>query len=181
MNEITRMKSLDPASLQNLNDIVLPAPVAWWPLAGGWYFLSGIVLIALAWLTYRLLKCWMNNRYRRAALRQLRLLSEQINSAEERDANLRQIPILLKRAALCAYPRSQVAALTGKDWVIFLNSRVKNPIFTQSTADTLNQVSYVAGELSVVDAQAATALINASRQWLNQHQHLDYSQDRGVV
>ncbi len=175
------MKSLDPASLQNLNDIVLPVPVAWWPLAIGWYFLSGLVLIVLAWLVYRLLQRWVNNRYRRAALRQLQLLAERIQSTQERDANLGQIPILLKRAALCAYPRRRVAFLTGKDWVDFLNSRVKNPLFTQSTAGTLTKISYATGESRAVDAQAATALINASRQWLNQHQPLDRSQDGGVV
>ena len=27
----------DAGSLQNLNDIVVPEPVAWWPPAPGWY------------------------------------------------------------------------------------------------------------------------------------------------
>jgi len=62
------MNSPDPASLQNLNDIALPATVGWWPLATGWYFLVGLLLITLAWLSYRSLQRWINNRYRRAAL-----------------------------------------------------------------------------------------------------------------
>ena len=164
------MKSPDPASLQNLNDIVLPATVDWWPLATGWYFLFGLLLIALAWFGYRSLHRWMNNRYRRAALQELQLLADRIHATEDRDANLRQIPVLLKRTALSAYPRSQVASLSGKDWFHFLNSTVKIPPFTDSTASTLNKISYSSGELSAVDSQATTALLNASRQWLKHHQ-----------
>jgi hypothetical protein len=81
------MKSSDPASLQNLNDIVLPATVGWWPLATGWYVLIGFLLIVIAWLSYRSLKLWIKNRYRRAALRELQVLEDRIHQAEQRDAS----------------------------------------------------------------------------------------------
>jgi len=164
------MKSPDPASLQNLNDIVLPATVGWWPLAPGWYILFGLLLTALAWFGYRTLHRWMNNRYRRAALLELQLLEERIRDPEARDANLRQIPILLKRTALSSYPRSQVASLSGKDWFHFLNSTVENPSFTEFIANTLSKISYSSGELSDIDSTATAALLNASRQWLKHHQ-----------
>ena len=170
MNKFAQMMSADPASLQNLNDIVLPAAVGWWPFAAGWYLLLGLLLVALAWSGYRSLQRWMNNRYRRAALRELQLQADRINNTDERDAGLRQIPILLKRAALSVYPRSQVASLTGKDWFHFLNSTVKNPPFTEATANTLDKISYSSGKLTAVDTQATTALLNASRQWLKHHQ-----------
>ena len=164
------MKSSDPASLQNLNDIVLPATIGWWPLATGWYVLIGFLLISLAWFSYRLLRRWIKNSYRRAALHELQLLEERIQQPEVRDASLRQIPVLLKRTALSVYPRKQVASLTGKDWFYFLNSTVKNPLFTESSASTLNMVTYSTGGLSTVDAQATTALLDASRSWLKHHQ-----------
>lgn len=164
------MKSSDPASLQNLNDIILPAAVGWWPLAVGWYFLIALMLLVLVWFSYQWLHGWVKNRYRRAALRELQVLEVQIHKAEERDANLRQIPILLKRAALSVYPRSQVASLSGEDWFNFLNSTVSNPAFTGSTATTLNTVSYSTSELSAIDAHAAAALLYASRKWLQNHQ-----------
>jgi hypothetical protein len=37
----------DAGSRQKLNDIVVPAPVPWWPPAPGWYVLLGISLAAL--------------------------------------------------------------------------------------------------------------------------------------
>ena len=110
------MKSPDPASLQNLNDIVLPETAGWWPLASGWYFLLGLLLIILVWFIYTSVKQRINNRYRRTALHQLQLLAQDINKTDKRDSVLRQIPILLKRTALTAYPRRQLASLTGKSW-----------------------------------------------------------------
>jgi len=164
------MKSPDPANLQNLNDIVLPATVSWWPPAIGWYFLAALLLVAFAWFIYQSLQRWMNNRYRRAALRELQLLAEDGQSAGSRDSNLRQLPILLKRTALAAYPRKQVASLTGKDWHKFLNSKVSTPVFTESTATTLDNISYSTSDLSAVDLQSATALLKASQYWLQHHQ-----------
>ncbi len=175
------MKSPDPASLQNLNDIVLPADVGWWPLATGWYVLSGLLLIALAWFGYRWVQRWINNRYRRAALRELQLLAKRIENTEKRDANLRQIPILLKRTALAAYPRSQVASLSGKNWFHFLNSTLKNPSFTESTVSTLDKISYSSGGLSAIDSQAATALLDASSLWLKHHQPATRVKDSGAT
>ena len=164
------MKSSDPSSLQNLNDIVLPATVGWWPLASGWYVLIGILLIASAWFGYRSLRRWINNGYRRAALRELQLLEGQVQQAEERDASLRQIPILLKRTALSVYPRKQVASLSGEDWFHFLNSTLKNPLFHGAITSSLNTVSYSTGRLDSIDSQATIALLDASRSWLKHHQ-----------
>lgn len=163
------IKSQDPASLQNLNDIVLPEAVGWWPLASGWYFLIGLLLLVLSWFTYRLIRRWINNRYRRTALQQLRLLSESIRNTDKRDTSLRQIPVLLKRTALSVYPRSQLASLTGRSWHDFLNSKVSKPSFSESSADLLNKISYSVGDLSKVDTQAADDLLEACHHWLKHH------------
>ena len=164
------MKSPDPASLQNLNDIVLPGAVGWWPLAVGWYLLFGVLLVVLSWFTYTLIRRWINNRYRRVALQQLQLLAEDIQNTDNRDTGLRQIPVLLKRTALSVYPRSQLASLTGRNWHDFLNSKVSKPSFTESTADLLDEISYSVGDLSKVEPQAADDLLMASHHWLKHHQ-----------
>ena len=100
----------DPASLLNLKDIVIPSPVSWWPPdTGGMLVLAGLIfcltLIGLQkYLRYR------KNRYRRAGLE----LIEDASTAQE-------ISIILKRVALAAYPREQVASLYADEWVDFLN------------------------------------------------------------
>ena len=164
------MKSPDPASLQNLNDIVMPGGVGWWPLASGWYYLFSILLIALVWLVYTAIRSWNRNRYRRTALHQLQLLAKNVGDTKKRDAGLRQVPVLLKRTALSVYPRSQLASLTGKRWLDFLNSKVKTSSFTESTADLLDALSYSVGDLNTVDSKAAEELLNACKHWLKHHQ-----------
>jgi hypothetical protein len=164
------MNSQDPASLQNLNDIVLPEAVAWWPLASGWYYLSGVLLIALAWFVYRVIRRWHSNAYRRAALHQLQVLTNDIEGAESRDAGLRQLPVLLKRTALSVYPRGELASLTGERWLDFLNSKVSTASFNNATATLLDQLSYSVGELSAVDTKTANELLTACRHWLKNHQ-----------
>lgn len=164
------MKSTNPASLQNLNDIVMPANIGWWPLATGWYFLLGLLLLVFAWSVYRLLQHWLKNRYRREALHELQLLENSIQNSTQRDAGLRQIPVLLKRTALSAYPREQVASLTGKDWISFLNSCIKNTAFSEPVASTLEQAAYSTGELGWIDSASSAALLSASRHWLKDHQ-----------
>ena len=164
------MKSSDPASLQNLNDIVMPAASGWWPLANGWYFLIGLLLVTLAWFGYRSRKTWLSNRYRRAALQELQLLTEDVIGVENRMTGLRQLPVLLKRTALSAYPRNDVASLSGKNWRQFLNSTAKDPLFTEELFVTLDDLSYTRAELGDSDGRDVSALINASKQWIKHHQ-----------
>ena len=171
------MNSPDPASLQNLNDIVLPASVSWWPLASGWYFLIALMLIALAWIGYRAIRRWIENGYRRAALHELQLLVQDIQDTEKRNTGLRQLPVLLKRTALSIHPREQVASLSGEDWYDYLNSQIDKPAFTESDKSLLDSISYSTGDLNNIDSRAQNALIEAIRFWLNHHIHPSRRQD----
>jgi hypothetical protein len=164
------MNSTDPASLQNLNDIVLPAPVGWWPLASGWYFLLGLSGIVITWFVYRSIRRWIKNRYRREALHELSVITNGVQDAATRERYLRQIPSLLKRTALTAYPRGAVASLSGKDWHRFLNSTLKSTLFTDPVTGTLDIVSYSSTDLSELDSNSVTDLLQASGHWLKHHQ-----------
>ena len=99
----------DPASLQNLHDIVVPPPVSFWPPAPGWYLVAGLLLLLILVLLLRVVIRYRRNAYRRAALAKLASAS-----------SLPQIATLLKRVALAAYPRTQVASLTGDAWLNWL-------------------------------------------------------------
>ncbi|WP_116368323.1 DUF4381 domain-containing protein [Parahaliea mediterranea] len=108
----------DPTSLANLHDIVVPAPVPLWPPAPGWLWLLGFVAIALVWLALRAFSRFQRNRYRREALAELAAL----RAGEQPPATrLAGLSIVLKRTALTAYPRQDVAQLTGADWFRFLD------------------------------------------------------------
>lgn len=95
----------DPTSLQNLRDIAEPAPVPWWPPAVGWWILAVIVAAIAIWVAFRAWRHWQANAYRRSALKELQSATKLVDIAE-----------ILKRAALCAFPRTDVASLSGDAW-----------------------------------------------------------------
>jgi hypothetical protein len=111
----------DPASLDRLHDIISPPPAPWWPPAPGWYWLAGVLAIwTVYWLATAFIR-WQRNRYRREALAQLRSQTRLLSDAKMRAPVLANLAELLKRAALSAYPRSEVASLTGSAWLSFLD------------------------------------------------------------
>ena len=94
----------DAGSLQNLNDIVLPVPVPWWPPAPGWYILAAMLLTLLVVLALRGWRRWRRNAYRRRSL-------DRVASMRAGRGEIGDLPAVLKQAALCVWPRRQVAAL----------------------------------------------------------------------
>ena len=151
----------DPASLQNLNDIVVPAPVAWWPPAPGWYALAGILLLVLLWLGFRGLRSWQQNRYRRAALRVL------AGIAASGPAEAAALPDLLKRVALSAWPRDQIAGLVGSEWHRFLDTAAGSDRFEGATGSLLEQAAYAPAGLA---EEAFRALCADVDWWIRHHQ-----------
>lgn len=105
------------ASLEQLNDIVLPATVPWWPLAPGWYVLSALLMFVCAWLAAGAWKRWRANAYRREALRELAGAENAVAIAE-----------LLRRTALVRMPRFVVAELSGARWADWLAARCAGPM-----------------------------------------------------
>lgn len=104
-------------ALEQLNDIALPAPVGWWPLAFSWWILLLSVTSILIGITWYFLDLKRRNVYRKEAQSQL----AQIMQNESRDAQkVQQINRLLKQVALTAYGRKRVASLKQQEWVEFL-------------------------------------------------------------
>ncbi len=168
----------DPASLQNLNDIVMPQAVGWWPPAPGWYVLIALFLLLLAWYGYKESRRWISNRYRRVALGELKQLELELVGETRPDVFVfGQIPQLLKRTALAAYPRGEVASLTGSGWHSFLNSKVKGALFTDKMGISLETLSYQPLNLQDLDRDAGMSLLRASSHWVKHHRHVAGSRD----
>lgn len=156
------MNAADP--LAALKDIHLPPPVSAWPPAPGWWVLAGLLVlaaIATFWLGRR---WWRTRAYRRAALHELRALQTQWQ--QHRDDRQLQADVnrLLKQVALAAFPRTQVAALHGADWLSFLDAQLRRPVFAQPALAGLGD-NYRA-EPAAVDN---TVLLQAARDWIRRH------------
>ena len=127
----------DAASLDNLRDIAEPVPVSWWPLAPGWWLVITLAILGLAAFGFRAWQRWKANAYRRAALAELQNASTDVD-----------ISAILKRTALCACPRINVASLVGDDWVRWLaetggrqiplgvSERLKAGVFREDSTST---------------------------------------------
>jgi hypothetical protein len=110
-------------SLGNLRDVVLPnAPASWPPTAGMWLALCIVALtLLLAILTIRLAQ--RRNAHRKAGLLLLRDVS-----------TVHDVSVVLKRVALAAFPRQQVASLYGEEWAAFLQQTCPKRTFDRVVA-----------------------------------------------
>lgn len=116
------MNPQDP--LANLHPLREPFPIGWWPLAPGWWLLIAIALLCLAALVYLLVKRYRANAYRRQGLAQLQALRQQYLAQQDASRYVAKTNALLKSVALRSYPRREVAACNGQQWLTFLNSRM---------------------------------------------------------
>ncbi|WP_162030738.1 MULTISPECIES: DUF4381 domain-containing protein [unclassified Lentimonas] len=136
----------DSQSLSNLHDIVVPAAPSFWPPASGFWILIALVLMLLITVVWSITQARRRNAYRRAGL----TLLESATTVDE-------INVVLKRVALAVFPREQVAALHGEDWIQFMQATCPGEQFAP-----LSQSD---------EATPATESIRASaRTWIRKHQ-----------
>lgn len=148
---------MDPLPLK---DIHLPPPVAWWPPPLGWWLgllLAAGVVYAIVHLRLRAKR----PNIRRVGLRELDMLQTDATLAPGHKAQ--QLSILLRRIALSAYPREQVAGLSGREWLQWLDGLLADGRFTDGPGQALNDAPYRAEPLESVQLDALFALC---RDWL---------------
>ena len=114
------MNPQDP--LAQLHPLREPLPVGWWPPAPGWWLLALLLLVLGLTLGWYLLRRYRARAYRRQALAQLARLKLQYQQHGDELQFIAGANALLKSVALVAYPRREVAASSGADWLAFLNS-----------------------------------------------------------
>jgi hypothetical protein len=112
--------------LANLHPLREPAFIGWWPLAPGWWLLLALALICLATVVYFLVRRYRARAYRRRALAQLQQLQQAYQGDGDASTYIGRANALLKTVALISYPRRQVAASNGEEWLAFLNGSMKS-------------------------------------------------------
>lgn len=112
-------------ALAQLKDIHLPASIAWWPLAPGWYAVFLLVLVFLAGLAFFVYRRYLNSRAKKQALVLLENYAQHYDKEHNGQVTSARISELLKRVALVYFPREQVASMHGQEWIDFLNQTGK--------------------------------------------------------
>ena len=135
------MNGATPTTLE-LRDIHLPDPISWWPLAPGWWFIFGtILLLTAAFLLFRYYQ-------KKQALKKTVLAEfETIRIQYEQDKNLivllQSLSTLLRRACISFYPRSEAAGLTGKSWLDFLDNTGDEKVFNTEKGQLIATAPYI--------------------------------------
>lgn len=117
--------------MEQLVEPAAPEPVSLAPQTAGWTVLGIVLLAAILVFGFRWFKAWRANAYRREAALAL----------DEAGADSAGIAMILRRTALSAFPREDVASLTGDAWIGFLND-TGGGSFDPVSAERLSKASY---------------------------------------
>ena len=142
----------DLASLQNLQDIVELPPVSFFPLASGAMVLLGVMGLIVLLVLIRFALRYRSHATRRAALEELAGCSTGPS-----------IAAVLRRTALAAYPREEVAPLIGEKWLAWL-TQTSGITIQDSVADALTEGLY-----RDPISSGSTELTDFVAQWIRQH------------
>jgi len=157
----------DPASLSALQDIVVPEPIApWWPLAPGWYLLAVLVALVAGWVLWRMRQRRLARRYRAEALAELRALRR---DPPDPGKAVAAILVLLKRTALGAYPRIDVAGLNGAAWWRFLDLSGGKTRFADGLGDFAERLAYAQRGVDETSRRDLKRLYRAAEHWIRRH------------
>jgi hypothetical protein len=140
--------------LDKLHDFYQPQPPSWAPQTIGWYVVFALVLLLAAWGAWHVFASWRLNRYRREALREIEAV------------DVSAIPALLKRTALAAWPREEVASLSGEAWLQFLAKHGNDSSFVDGVGRSLLELDYRRTQLE--PAKEAAVRESASK-WIRRH------------
>lgn len=153
-----------PSLLDQLKDIHLPAATpawqtwlyTWWPA-----LLCIAVLLTglLAWYLAR--KRHQKGRTRRYALNELDQMQSRFQQHQQHQQLLNELNMLLRRMAVEYYDREEVAALSGQEWLAFLDKSGKTLDFSSGPGQVLSQVYQP--QTDAFDEQALTETV---KQWI---------------
>ncbi len=151
---------MDPAQIP-IRDLHLPAEVAWWPPAPGWWALLALTLVFLLLLFRFLYRRFSKNGARRFALRQV--AAAQADYEKDRDLVrlATRLSELLRRTMLAYAPRSEVAGLAGERWLEWLDTGLDQPLFTRGSGNELLNLPYrnPQGDFSDVNVDALVGAV----------------------
>ncbi|MFS8115222.1 DUF4381 domain-containing protein [Rhizobium jaguaris] len=157
------------AALRSLHDISMPTPASWMPQTWGWMVL-GLILLAGLTLAFLLwLRQYHANAYRREARRILDGIEIRIRNPETRQDAIHELAGLLKRTALAAWPRDEVASLSGQAWVRFLDGHAEGGA-GHMLALLLDDVEYRNdANIDGLPQNDGDDIAAAARRWIERH------------
>ena len=131
-----------------------PLAVSMTPQTAGWTVMAFTLVVLAASFSWRWYRRWRANAYRRSALADLSACGD----------DPVEIATILRCTALAAWPREDVASLTGTDWLEFLDRTGGDGEFGEGIGKIILSAPYQ----SQPEASAPDLHALASR-WIRQH------------
>jgi hypothetical protein len=104
------------------------------------------------------------------ALAELAVIEGELQQPERRARALAEIPVLLKWTALSAFPRSDVADLSGEKWLAFLDKTIGGKNFTEGEGRLLPELAYAPlPRISKLADETIGKLLRLVRHWIERH------------
>ncbi|MFQ3323963.1 MAG: hypothetical protein ACI90U_001788 [Pseudomonadales bacterium] len=151
--------------LHGIDEVILPESISLIPQTVGWKIIGVLLITYILWRSFLAWKLWQKNWYRREglqALSEIRNLFEAGNTAA-----VNEVPALLKSVALQAYPRSEIAQLSGKPWIDFLHTTLPDKNF--GGANTLLVVAYSPAASWPQSTPDIQTLFDSCESWITSH------------
>lgn len=174
MNMQTPLSADITAQLAGLHDIHLPDPIAWWPLAPGWWALAGLAVIAT--LCIALVQQRRRRSLKQAALRELAVLETTYSDEDNVQALAAAVGVLIRRVALSLPGGRLYANVHGQRWSDYLAAMPAG--MSESIADLLAVAPYAestvirsseAAESGAGRSVSNAAIITEAGTWIRGH------------
>lgn len=150
-----------------LRDIHGLDSVPWWPLAPGWWYVLGVIVLVPAliaagyWLAYQ--GPWFG--WRSDARRKLAGLRRELRKGSAREV-AGQLSELLRRIAMARSGRRIAAGLTGDSWLNWLAEMDASGFDWETRGQLLLKAPYMPPTVEVERREVA-ALVRAATRWID--------------
>lgn len=155
--------------LKGIIDVQVPNSISWAPQTFGWKILFTVLMVLMLFLTYRAIKTYHKNRYRRQAIRDINM----INSERPYQATS-ELFHLMKRVAV--YLDKANASKSGNDllqFFILTKTHYCVHFHTELTKRALQEIWLPEKECSLLPEQI-DVLISQFKNWLAHHSLASY-------
>lgn len=150
-----------------LRDIRDLDAIPWWPLAEGWWWLIGVIMLIMliAGIRYWIRYSGIMPGWRGDARRQLRALKKALRDIPPREVAGR-LSELLRRIAMARSDRRKAAGLTGDEWLAWLEQNDGSGFKWTRRGKVLLQAPYMPPD-RMVSREEIQRLIVAALRWVD--------------
>ena len=149
---------------EDLGPLMEPDPIPFTFSTPGWYFIGIVLFLLVSYATFKRIKKYNHNAYRRKALDQVNQILNSRGNLQD-DERLFGLLAQLKIVAVHSYGRFEVASKYGDEWWSFLESTGKNTPFS----DYKKVISDSIYKQISPDSSTLLKISDLTKRWIKTH------------